>query len=158
MYVLPPKEMANSNENKKVWKLKKAMYGLKQSGRAWNKKSDLVLQSISLQKSKTDPCIYFDNRNKKFLIIAIYVDDLLIFSNSQSKVKAAKHILENNFEMKDLDEVENCLGMCLKKDKQNNKIHINQSKYIETVLEKFGMDKCNPISTPMEHNVKLTKD
>lgn len=64
--------MVNSNKNKKIWKLKRAMYGLKQSGRAWNRKLDSVLQGIGLQKSKADPCVYFNNRNKKLLIIAIY--------------------------------------------------------------------------------------
>lgn len=133
------------------------MYGLKQSGRAWNRKLDSVLQGIGLQKSKADPCVYFNNRNKKLLIIAIYVDDLLIFANNQNKVKEVKRVLENNFEMKDLGEVQSCFGMCIKKDKQNNKIYINQSKYMETILKKFGMDKCNPISTPMDPNVKFTK-
>lgn len=124
IYVLPPKEMANSNKNKKIWKLKRATYGLKQSGRAWNRKLDSVLQGIGLPKSKADPCVYFNNRNKKLLIISIYVDNLLIFSSNQNKVKEVRRVLENNFEMKDLGEVQNCLGMCIRKNKQNNKIYI----------------------------------
>lgn len=82
---------------------------------------------------------------------------MFIFSNNQNRLKEAKRVLEN-FEMKDLGKVQNCLGMCIRKDKQNNKIYLNQTKCIETILEKFGIDKCNPISIPMDRYVKLTKD
>lgn len=61
IYVEPPVIPKNKNieeEKEKVWWLKKAIYGLKQSGRCWNAKLNKVLISLRLTQSKSDPCIY----------------------------------------------------------------------------------------------------
>lgn len=44
-----------------VCRLKKSIYGLKQSGRMWNQKLDTKLRSFGLKKSSCDPCVYFNN-------------------------------------------------------------------------------------------------
>lgn len=63
--------------SQRVCKLNKAIYGLKQAGRLWNEKLEKALFSFGLKKRKTDPCIYFKEDLR--LLIAIYVDDFLIF-------------------------------------------------------------------------------
>lgn len=67
-----------------VWRLKKAIYGLKQSGRCWNEKLHDILTTLGLTQSKSDPCIYsLKNKTGQILIVAVYVDDLLIFTNQK---------------------------------------------------------------------------
>lgn len=61
----------------RVYRLNRAMYGLKQSGRQWNKCLDTTLRSFWLIKSAVDPCVYYEEGGQ--LMIAIYVDDFLIF-------------------------------------------------------------------------------
>jgi len=70
----------NDGSNR-VCRLKKAMYGLKQSGRQWNIALDNVLRSYGLEKSKMDPCVY--HTKDASLIVAIYVDDFLIFCGTK---------------------------------------------------------------------------
>lgn len=75
---------------KKVCKLNRAVYGLKQAGRQWNLKLDAALKKFGLIRCKTDPCIYFSGNLK--LIIAIYVDDFLIFQKKWRRAETIKII------------------------------------------------------------------
>jgi hypothetical protein len=61
-----------------VCKLKKSIYGLKQSARCWNQKLHSVLVGLSFTQSKSDKCLYFKDVNGKMLYVLIYVDDLLV--------------------------------------------------------------------------------
>lgn len=67
----------------RVCKLNRALYGLKQAGRLWNQKLDLALNKFGLKKSKSEPCIYFND--DRSLLVAIYVDDILIFFEDTDK-------------------------------------------------------------------------
>lgn len=69
----------NKNEKFKVCKLKKGLYGLKQSSRIWNKKLDSALKRLGLTQNALDPCVYYCKKDDKTLIVTIYVDDFLIF-------------------------------------------------------------------------------
>lgn len=74
----------------KVLKLNKAIYGLKQSSRAWYMEVEDVLSNLNYIKSKYEPCIFIKKNNGLMTIIALYVDDFFIFSNSMEET--------NNFE------------------------------------------------------------
>lgn len=82
----------------KVCKLHKAMYGLKQSGRQWNHVLEAALLSFHLKKSKEDPCVYYTEDGN--LIVAIYVDDFLIFWKEASVRDELKSKLSSAFHMK----------------------------------------------------------
>jgi len=152
--VRPPEEIDEKVPAGKIWKLKKAMYGLKQSGRAWNEKLDAVLRKHGLVRSQADPCIYHHQREDKKLIVAIYVDDLLIFSNEEAEENRLKDTVRRNFEMKDLGKAKQFLGMDI--EYEHERIKIQQVRYIKKALERYGMKDCNPISTPADPNAKLT--
>lgn len=64
----------NDNVNK-VLKLKRAIYGLKQSSRSWYQRVDELLQSLGYKKSKHEPCLFTKIDNNVKIIIALYVDD-----------------------------------------------------------------------------------
>lgn len=66
----------------KCCKLKKSIYGLKQAGRVWNEILDKVLKNYGLIRSKMDQCIYYSIAKNDILILTIYVDDILIFTNN----------------------------------------------------------------------------
>lgn len=90
----------------RVCHLKKAMYGLKQSGLQWNKCLDAALKSFGLIRSKSDPCVYFTSDVN--LIVTIYVDDFLIFWSAESIRDALKCKLTKRFHMKDMGRVKTC--------------------------------------------------
>lgn len=81
IYITPPKGILQTENEKKVWKLKRAMYGLKQSGRAWNDTIDKKLKEYGMRRLNADPCVYMKKEQDKILIVAVYVDDLLILGN-----------------------------------------------------------------------------
>lgn len=141
----------------KVCRLNKAIYGLKQASRAWNKKLDGVLVQLGFKRSAVDECIYFKISNTEIIIIAVYVDDLLIFSNNKLLTNKLKRDLSDNFRMKDIGEAKLCLGIRITRDRENHKIFIDQEKYITGILAKFNMAECNPVSTPFDINTKLNK-
>lgn len=89
------------------------------------------------------------------LLIAVYVDDILIFSRSQKEVSRLIEHFSNSLEIKDLGEPEFCLGIEFARDKEN--VVIRQTSYIRDLLKRFGMTDAKPVSMPIDVNVKLTK-
>ena len=65
-----------------VFKLKKALYGLKQSGRLWHQLLDEMLKKIGFKNLKSEPCFYYSVIGNILNFVIIYVDDLLITSQS----------------------------------------------------------------------------
>ena len=68
-----------------------------------------------------------------------------------------KDLLCKEFEMVDLGEIHFVLGMSVKRDRANKVLFINQEKYLESVLNRFGMQDCKPVSTPLESGVTFHK-
>lgn len=98
-------------ENNKVLKLKKAIYRLKQSGRTWNIKLDTTLKSLGMERLKSDPCVYIRSVQKEILIIAIYVDDILVlYEDEQTGIDIKKKLMKK-FKIRDLGEPQEFLGM-----------------------------------------------
>lgn len=139
---------------RRVCRLNKAVYGLKQAGRQWNLKLDGALQKFGLKKGKMDPCVYHSGNLE--LIVAIYVDDFLLFYRDESKLHEIKEFLNKNFSMKDIGLATNCIGMRI--NQGNEFIEVDQTNYIYEILERFGMKDCKPTGTPSATGEKLTID
>ena len=144
-----------TDEEDLVCLLKKSLYGLKQSARIWNQKLRRMLISKGFLQTHSDHCVYIHPITK--VIIAIWVDDLIIAGKNTEDIDEVKRQLKEAFEMKDLGELKYFLGMQVHRNRQKRQIHINQSGYINTVLEKFGLLECNPVSTPIATGTKLCK-
>lgn len=142
----------------RVCSLKKSLYGLKQSSRVWNKRLNEVLLKFGLQRSEVDQCVYYCINGEMILYVAIYVDDVLVFCNDMDVINQLKLDLSTNFKMKDLGEAFSVLGVRITRDKQSGAISIDQTKYIEDVLNRFSMSECKPVSTPMDVGQKLTSE
>ena len=154
IYVTPPSNLTTPENKGKVWKLKKAIYGLKQAGRCWNKKITSVLEQQKLKRSQADPCVFYSTSEKKILIVTLWVDDVIIFSNNEKLKKQIKFNLEKHFDMKDLGPVKKCLGMNISRNRASGELFIDQKDYIQQVLKRFGMEECHPVGTPMEVDTK----
>ena len=151
----------NSKQHHMVCKLKKSIYGLKQSARCWNITLDHYLKESGFVQNPADPCVYCKTENKNgkkcLVIIAVYVDDTILAANDVELLQAEKNELSKRFEMEDLGEIHYCLGMTIKRDRNAKVMMIHQKSYLEAVLKKFGMQHCKPISTPMDPNAKFEK-
>jgi len=144
--------LENLNENK-VCRLRKSLYGLKQAGRQWNKRFDEKLRSMDLKRCTSDPCVYYAKQGEDMILVAIYVDDVIIISKNVVSISKFKMDLMKEFEIRDLGEIHYCLGIEFEKSDCGYKI--SQKAYIKDILKKFGMEECKSVSTPMEPGTKL---
>jgi len=134
-----------------VCKLEKSMYGTKQAPRCWNMKINSVLSGeLGFQRAEGDPCLYVKHEANGVMMIALYVDDLLLAAKSRSQILWMKNMLNERFEMKDLGEARVCLGLEITRDRNRRKLHLSQQAYIKTIVERFGMSHSKPFATPME--------
>ena len=150
IYMRQPEGFVDPENPSKVCKLKRSLYGLKQSARCWNQLMDEYLKSSNYIQSSADICVYYRKNKKGIMIFAVYVDDTIICSNNKSLLIAEKERLSNAFEMDDRGEVHHILGMEVHRDRENRVLTIDQKTYLEDVLQRFGMEECKPVATPLE--------
>jgi hypothetical protein len=136
----------------RVCRLKKAIYGLKQSSRMWNIRLDTILKRLGFIKIKMDQCIY--HLQDQTIIVAVYVDDILFFYTDVEKLNVVKKLLQENCRMKDLGMAKGCIG--LKIVQKQGEITLDQIAYIKEILNRFGMTDCKPMGNPCDTNLKLT--
>lgn len=146
IYMKPPQGlMLPPHLTNHVLRVLKGLYGLKQSGRGWNKKITNYLTSIGFKALSGDNCVFINHTTH--VIISLYVDDFLIFSKSMTAIKKLKSLLIKEYNMKDLGPAKFILGIRIRREK--DKIMIDQSSYIRSFLQKYKMDKANSVLTPM---------
>jgi hypothetical protein len=135
----------------KVCKLKRCLYGLKQSPREWYSRLTNYLLPYGFALSAYDPCVLIHSSGNLF--IAIYVDDISIFGPSDDLTENLITALKTEFEVKDLGGIHWLLG--IKIDLTDDGITLSQRTYIDKILERFGMQDCHSVSTPLDPNHKL---
>ena len=131
-------------DTSKVLRLHKGQYGLKQSNRGWNQVFTRFMKEYGFKASEADPCLFVkqDPSNSSFLAIAVYVDDIIVVSSSDSKgLEAMQHFknkVSQRFKMTDLGALTWFLGMEIKQHKDFS-IDLNQTRYIEDCAAKYGV-------------------
>ena len=146
-------EESDKPRDKFVCKLNRALYGLKQAGQLWNQTLHSHLISHKFHQLESEPCIYIQHTRSVITIIATYVDDILIASNNLHNLENTKWMLSKHFDMTDLGQVNQIIGIKVKQDHKAGYISLDQLHYLQKVLQKFKMDDCNPISTPMNPSI-----
>ncbi|KAJ4713974.1 Retrovirus-related Pol polyprotein from transposon TNT 1-94 [Melia azedarach] len=140
-----------------VCKLKKSLYGLKQSPKQWYKRFDSYMIEISYTKSPYDCCVYYSKAtNGSLIYLVLYVYDMLIATENKSNVQKLKDFLSVEFEMKDLGAARKILGMEIYRDISKKKLFLSQKEYIQKILSRFGMSTAKPIDTPSAANAHLS--
>lgn len=132
----------------RVCKLNRAIYGLKQAGRQWNKKLNDSLIGFGLKKSESDPCVFFCAR--KPLIILVYVDDMLILYEKSEDLREVRDYIQSKLNIKDIGHATECIGIRI--NQSRTKIEIDQQKYIVELLKKYNMIDCKSVKTPSDPN------
>ncbi|GJU58411.1 gag-pol polyprotein [Tanacetum coccineum] len=137
--------------------LEEEIYMLQQEGFKQKGKENLVCRSLEYNRLHADPCAYFKRfGNDDFIILLLYVDDMLVTSPNKDRINKLKLQLAKEFEMKDLGPANKILGMQIHQDRVSRKIWLSQKSYVKKILQRFNMEDCKPISTPFPTNVKLS--
>ena len=153
IYMQIPEGLRTPENSGMVCKLLKSLYGLKQAPRQWYGKIDQYFRSLGFISSPNDPCLYTRKTPAGIMIIALYVDDLLIFGNLKSDIGSIKSELSKRFEMKDLGPAKTILGIRISRDRINRKLFISQHDYASEVLKRFRMENSRTVSTPMDKSI-----
>ncbi|KAF5768198.1 putative RNA-directed DNA polymerase [Helianthus annuus] len=143
-----------SSKDNKVCKLVKSLYGLKQAPRQWNEKLTSVLTSMGFVQSICDYSLFVLSKQGVFVILLVYVDDIVITGNDKSAIENVKSSLRENFHIKDLGLLRYFLGIeVLYSD---GCICLSQRKYCLELLNEFGYLGCKPVTTPIEQSFLVT--
>ena len=139
-----------------VCRLKKSLYGLKQSPRQWYKRFDSFMLSNGFERSQYDSCVYIKFVDGSPIYLLLYVDDMLIAAKSKKEITTLKAQLSSEFEMKDLGAAKKILGMEIKRDRNSRLLFLSQQNYIKKVLHYFNMHDAKSVSTPIAPHFKLS--
>ena len=156
IYMSQPPGFAKVGSENLVCKLKKSIYGLKQAPKCWNTSLDNYLKELNFEQCSSDPCLYTCIKDDNMCILAVYVDDIILASDSIERINEVKASLHNRYKMKDLGLLNYFLGVNVEQDLQNGTISLNQANYIEKLLDQFNMKDANPVKTPVDPAIKLT--
>jgi histone deacetylase 1/2 len=110
IYMKQPPGFEHSNKQL-VCKLQKALYGLKQAPRAWFDKLSSTLLCFGFHQAKCDTFLFIFNNNNILIYLLIYVDDILITSNSPKAVSYLISNLNDRFSLKELGPLHYFLGI-----------------------------------------------
>jgi len=157
VYMVQPDGFAKKGKEHLVCRLKKSIYGLRQASRQWYLKFDQVVTSFGFKENASDQCIYLKKNGSHFIILVLYVDDILLASSSVELLIETKLILNSHFDMKDLGDASVVLGIQISRDRSRGILGLSQRGYIDKVLKRFNMHSCSSCATPVQKGDKLSK-
>nr|GEW88632.1 ribonuclease H-like domain, reverse transcriptase, RNA-dependent DNA polymerase [Tanacetum cinerariifolium] len=156
VYVTQPEGFIKDQNNGKVYRLIKALYGLRQAPRAWNIKLDNTLKSLDFKKCALEQAIYTKTSKDSTLLIGVYVDDLIITGTPKKEIDKFKAQMEEKFAMSDLGLLAYYLG--IEVTQTIGDISIKQSAYASKILKEARMIDYNETLIPMDPGIRLTKN
>ncbi|KAE9310028.1 hypothetical protein PF008_g20552 [Phytophthora fragariae] len=140
-----------------MYRVDQALYGLRQSGREWNEELDGWMKKYRFTQCKTEPCLYFYSKGGAMAFILIYVDDVIITTNSEEFKCDFFAALDKEYGFKDLGLLTNYLGIRVRQT--DTETLLDQEQYAREILERFDLveEQSNKSKIPMETTVKLKK-
>ncbi|GJR89144.1 retrovirus-related pol polyprotein from transposon TNT 1-94 [Tanacetum coccineum] len=139
-----------------VYRLKKALYCLKQASRAWYDTLSRFLLDNKFSKGVVDLTLFTQKIGKHILLVQIYVDDIIFASTDPKACEIFTYEISFKFQMSMMGRMSFFLGLQVSQNPRG--IFINQSKFALEILKKFRMDSCDLVDTPMVDRLKLDED
>ena len=123
IYMQQPEGFVKRGKEHLVCRLKKSLYGLKQAPRQWYRKFDSFMTDQGYHKTQADHCVFVKKfEGGDFLILLLYVDDMLIVGRDQAKIRMLKKALNRTFAMKNLGPARQILGMHIIRDRSKKQL------------------------------------
>ncbi|CAI7859718.1 unnamed protein product [Closterium sp. NIES-54] len=147
LYMLQPEGLDDGSG--RVCRLKKAIYGLKQAPHAWYHKLEETLLAGGFKKSECDHSLFLLQEKEQFLMLLVYVDDILLLSESSAMIEHVEEMLEMQFKCSKMGDVKYYLGMHVERDLDKGVLRLHQRKYYEGLAEKYGLQDGGKPATPL---------
>ena len=116
------------------------------------------MHRIGFKKCEADYCCYVKFFGNSYIILQLYVDDMLIAGSSIEEINNLKRQLSKQFALKDLGAAKQILGIRIIRDKANGTLKLSQSEYVKKILSRFNMNEAKPVNTPLGSHFKLSKE
>jgi isopentenyldiphosphate isomerase len=139
-----------------VYRLSKALYGLKQAPWALYARLKTFLLEHRYVMRSVDKTLFTLNHDTDFLLVQIYVDDIIFGGSSHTLVSRFQEMMESEFHMSTMRELTYFLGIQVKQTKQGTFVH--QAKYTKDLMKKFNMAELKLVATPMSSTTSLGPD
>jgi hypothetical protein len=139
-----------------VYKLRKALYQLKQAPRAWYGRLRGFLFERVFDMGKVDQTLFLLRQGRDILIVQVYVDDIVFGGSSNPLVARFADNMSRGFEMSMMGELQFLLGLQIKQSKERTFVH--QAKYTKDIVRKFKMEDSKAMMTPMSTTTTLDVD
>ncbi|GKE28357.1 retrovirus-related pol polyprotein from transposon TNT 1-94, partial [Tanacetum coccineum] len=156
VYVSQPEGFVDPDHPTHVYRLKKALYCLKQDPRAWYDTLSQFLPDNKFSKGAVDPTLFTRKTGKHILLVQIYIYDIIFSLTDPKACDIFSNEMSSKFQMSMMGQMSFFLGLQVSQNPRG--IFINQSKFSLEILNKFGMDSCDLVDTPMVDQLKLDED
>jgi len=130
-----------------------ALYGLKQAPRVWYKILSIFLIENEFTRGHVDTTLFRTNYSDDFILVQIYIDDIIFCATNESLCKEFSSLMKNEFEMSMMGKFK--FFLCLQIKQAKDHIYIHQTKYARELFKKFNIEDAKEMKTPMHPNTSL---
>ncbi|GJT36697.1 retrovirus-related pol polyprotein from transposon TNT 1-94 [Tanacetum coccineum] len=156
IYVSQPEGFVDQDNPSHVYKLKKALYDLKQAPHAWYDMLSSFLISQYFSKCVVDPTLFVWQAGNDLLLVQIYIDDIIFSSTNIAMCNEFANQMTTKFKISMMGQMSFFLGLQISQSPRG--IFIKKSKYASEIVKKYGMLTSDSVDTPMVENSKLDED
>jgi hypothetical protein len=156
VFVRQPPSFENPKYPNRVYKLSKALCGLKQAPRAWYARLKTFLLEHRYIMGSLDKTLLTLKHGNDILLVQIYVNDIIFSGSSHMLESSFQEMIEKEFQMSMMGELTFFLGLQVKQTKEGTFVH--QAKYAKDLMKKFNMAELKPVSSLMSTATALDPD
>nr|GEV54805.1 retrovirus-related Pol polyprotein from transposon TNT 1-94 [Tanacetum cinerariifolium] len=153
VYVSQPDRFVDQDNPSHVYKLKNALYDLKQAPCAWYDMLSSFLISQHFSKGAVDPTLFTRKAGNDLLTIQIYVDDILFASTNTTMCNEFANLMTTKFNMSMIGQMSFFLLLQISQSPRG--IFLNKSKYASKIIKKYGTLTSDSVDTPLVEKSKL---
>ena len=156
IYIEQLKGFIVQRQEKKVCKLVKSLYDLKQVSKQWHEKIDNAMITNGFKINECDKCDYIKYTENGYVILCLYVDDMLIVGSDDKMVTSTKKLLNSKFYLKDMRLAD--VNLEIKITRISDDLILNQPHYVKKILENFNKDDSRVVRIPLDNSLRLSKN
>nr|GEW89291.1 hypothetical protein [Tanacetum cinerariifolium] len=156
IYMVQPEGFVDPKYLRKVCKLQRSIYGLKQASRSWNKRFDEEVKKFGFAQNLDEPCVYQKASGSNVTFLIFYVDDN--HGKTHFKFTSVKDYLGKCFAMKDLGKAAFIFRIKIYRDRSKRLIRLGQNDYMDKILKRYKMDNSKRGNIPTQERLDLNND
>ncbi|GKD82704.1 retrotransposon protein, putative, ty1-copia subclass [Tanacetum coccineum] len=154
IYMNQPEGFIARGHESKVCRLVKSLYDLKQAPTQWHQKFDHTMLESGFKINECNKCVYVKDTSSGYVILCLYVDDMLIIGSNEKMIKSTKDMLKSKFDMKDMGFADVILGIEI--IRTQNRLVLGQAYYVDKILNTRNAVDSGLTRTPIDTSLHLS--